>query len=337
MIKEAIKKTRERLDLTPKEMTAVFDEIMSGAPESGDVKEFLLALKAKGESPEEIAAAARIMRERCVRVRTRSADLIDTCGTGGAKINDVNISTLSAIVLAACGLKVAKHGNRSFTGRCGSADIMEALGVDINASAEKTAEEIDTVGIGFIFAKNYHPAMKNVAGIRKELKTRTIFNILGPLSNPAGAKRQIIGVYKPELTEVMARALGELGAEAAYVIHGMEGLDEISIKGKTRISSLEAGGVTSSYISPEDFGMRERPLDGIEGGTCERNKKIVLGVLKGEKGAPRDMVIINAAAALKMTGAASGFKEGSGMAAECIDSGRALAKLDELIRMSRGA
>jgi anthranilate phosphoribosyltransferase len=223
MIKEAVKKLKEKIDLEGPEMVDVFNEIMTGAAEKGDVKDFLLSLKEKGESPEEIAAAAKVMREKSTKVVTKSKDLIDTCGTGGAKVNDVNISTVVAIILAACGLKVAKHGNRSFTGKCGSADILEELGVNINNKPEKVAALIDEIGIGFIFARNFHPAMKNVMEIRKELATRTIFNILGPLSNPAGARMQILGVYKPELTEIMAEALNKLGSEKAYVVHGMEG------------------------------------------------------------------------------------------------------------------
>ena len=312
-------------------MASVFNEIMSGAAKEEDVKEFLSSLKAKGESPDEIAAAAKIMREECTKVCVSTENLIDTCGTGGAKINDVNVSTINAIVLAACGLKVAKHGNRSFTGKCGSADILEELGVNINNTPERVAELIEKIGIGFIFARNFHPAMKNVMKIRKELKTRTIFNILGPLSNPAGAKMQILGVYKSELTEVMAEALNKLGSERAYVVHGLEGLDEVSIKGKTKLSELKAGLVATRHIKAEDFGIKEGALEEILGGSREYNKKVALEILEGkDKSARRDMVLINAAAALKMAGKAADFREGVGLAAECIDSGKALAKLNSL-------
>ena len=331
MIKDAIKKLSQKTDLDRQEMAAVFNEIMTGTAKEEDVKEFLLSLKTKGESPDEIAAAAEVMREKCTKVKVETDNLIDTCGTGGAKINDVNISTINALVLTACGLKVAKHGNRSFTGKCGSADILEELGVNINNGPEKVAELIEEVGIGFIFAKNFHPAMKNVMKIRKELKTRTIFNILGPLSNPAGAKMQILGVYKPELTEIMAEALNKLGSERAYVVHGLEGLDEISIKGETKLSELKAGSVTTRRIKPEDFGIKEGSLDEILGGSREYNKKVVLEILEGkDKSARRDIVLINAAAALKMAGKAKDFKEGVKLAAECIDSGKVIGKLDSL-------
>ncbi len=335
MIKEAIKKVSKNIDLNSQEMVVVFNEIMTGTAKKEDVKEFLLSLKAKGESPEEIAAAAKVMREKSTKVNVSKENLIDTCGTGGAKINDVNISTINALVLAGCGLKVAKHGNRSFTGKCGSADILEELGVNINNKPEEVAELIEKVGIGFIFAKNFHPAMKNVMGIRKELKTRTIFNILGPLSNPAGAEMQILGVYKPELTEIMAEALNKLGSKKAYIVHGLEGLDEISIKGKTKVSELKDGKIETRHIEAEDFGIKEGPLEEIRGGDREYNKKVALEILEGkDKTARRDMVLINAAAALKMAGKAVDFKEGVRLAAECIDSGKALAKLNDLRKAS---
>ncbi|MDD5681297.1 MAG: anthranilate phosphoribosyltransferase, partial [Candidatus Omnitrophica bacterium] len=261
-------------------------------------------------------------------------NLIDTCGTGGAGINDVNVSTISAIVLAGCGLKVAKHGNRSFTGKCGSADLLEKLGVNINKTAGEIEGLIEEAGIGFIFAPNFHPAMKNVMEVRRELKARTIFNILGPLSNPAGVKMQVIGVYKPELTEVMAEALNKLGSHKVYVVHGMAGLDEISIKGETKVSELKDGKITTYYVRPEDFGMEEGSLDEIAGGSPEYNAAVALDILSGRKNASRNMVLMNAAAALKMTGKAKDFPGGVKSAAECIDSGRALQKLNTLKDLS---
>ena len=332
MIKEAIKKVTEKIDLNPQEMAIVFDEIMSGNAEKDDIKYFLLSLKAKGESPDEIAAAARIMRRKMKRVETLAENIVDTCGTGGAPINDINVSTIVALVIAGCGVKVAKHGNVSFTGKCGSADILEALGVNINMTPEKVARLIDEIGIGFIFAKNFHPAMKNVAEVRKELATRTIFNILGPLSNPAGVKMQLLGVYESKLTEVMAEALNKLGSARAYVVHGLEGLDEISIKGETKISELKDGRVATRRVRPEDFGIKEGSLDEIRGRTREYNKEVALKILEGkDRTARRDMVLINTAAALKMAGEAKDFKEGVELAAECIDSGKALEKLNRLI------
>lgn len=331
MIKEAIAKVTKKIDLSPAEMRSVFEEIMSGKAEKQNMKDFLLALKAKGESPDEIAAAATIMREKMTKVPTSAENLIDTCGTGGAPINDINVSTISAIVLAGCGVRVAKHGNVSFTGKCGSADILKALGVNINTTPEKVAELIGRIGIGFIFAKNFHPAMKNVAEVRKELKTRTIFNILGPLSNPAGAKMQVLGVFDPKITEIMSEALNKLGSKKAYVVHGLEGLDEISIKGQTKVSELSDGKVKTYNIKVEDFGVKEGSLDEIRGGTPEYNKKVTLDILEAkDKSARRDMVLINAATALKMVGKAKGFKEGVKLAAECIDSGKALEILNRL-------
>lgn len=331
MIKQAIKKLSDKVDLSPQEMGEVFDEIMSGKAEKQDMKDFLLSLKSKGESPDEIAAAATIMREKMTKVNTSKENLIDTCGTGGAPINDVNVSTISAIVLASCGVRVAKHGNVSFTGKCGSADILQELGVNINTPPEKVAELIEKVGIGFIFAKDFHPAMKNVVEVRKELKTRTIFNILGPLSNPAGAKMQILGVFAPELTTIMAEALNRLGSERACVVHGLEGLDEISIRGETKISELKDGKVETRTIKPADFGMEEGSLEEIKGGTCDYNKKVALEILSGrDKSARRDMVLINAGAALKMVGKAKDFREGVKLAAECIDKGKALETLNRL-------
>lgn len=335
MIKETIRKLSEKRDLDGPEMASVFDEIMNGEAEKEDVKAFLLSLKAKGESPDEIAAAATIMREKMKKVNVPKENLIDTCGTGGAPINDINVSTISAIVLAGCGVKVAKHGNVSFTGKCGSADILQELGVNINTPPEKVAELIEKIGIGFIFAKNFHPAMKHVAEIRKELKTRTIFNILGPLSNPAGAKMQILGVFKPELTEVMAEALNKLGSERAYIVHGLEGLDEISIKGKTKISELKDGKVETRTIKPADFGIKEASLDEIKGGTRAYNRKIALEILEGkDKSARLDMVLMNAGAALEMAGKARDFREGVKLAAECIDKGKALETLNRFIEAS---
>lgn len=330
MIKEAIKKISQKINLESQEMVSVFNEIMSGVAKKEDVKEFLLSLKTKGESPDEIAAAAEVMREKSTKVNVEAKDLIDTCGTGGARINDVNISTIVAIVLAGCGVKVAKHGNRSFTGKCGSADILEELGVNIHMSPEKVRELIEEVGIGFIFAPDFHPAMKNVMGARRELATRTIFNILGPLSNPAGAKMQILGVYKPGLTEIMAEALNKLGSERAYVVHGLEGLDEISIKGETKLSELKDRKVTTRYIGPKDFGIEEGAIEEIMGGSREHNARVVLDILNGKKGTSRDMVLINAGAALKMVGKAADFKEGLKLVAECIDKRVALEKLNRL-------
>lgn len=336
MITEITEKLERKIGLSSGEMEAVFEEIMAGAAGKEDVKRFLTLLAAKGESPEEIAAAARVMRKKAEKVAISPEGLIDTCGTGGAAFHDINISTISAFVVAGCGIKVAKHGNRSFTGKCGSADILEALGVNINRNAEEVGFLIKNAGIAFLFAPIFHPAMKNVAEARRELKTRTIFNLLGPLSNPAGVKTQILGVYKSDLTEIMAEALKELGSERAYVAYGTAGIDEISIEGKTRISELKDGKVSTYYVTPADFGLREGSLDEIKGDSPSCNKEAALRILKGEeRGTPRNAVIINAAAALVLAGSAPDFKSGAGLAAKCIDSGRALQKLNTLRDLSR--
>lgn len=336
MIKDAIEKLLKKSELSPPEMEKVFIEIMDGGAEKEDVKKFLLALAQKGESPLEIAAAAEVMRKKSVRIEVAAENLIDTCGTGGAAVHDINVSTISAIVLAGCGLRIAKHGNRSFTGKCGSADLLEALGVNINKKPSEVAGLIEKIGIGFIFAPNFHPAMKSVSEVRRELKTRTIFNLLGPLSNPAGAKMQIVGVYKPELTDILAEALRKLGSEKAYVVHGMEGLDEISIKGKTKISELKDGRVMPPrFVNPADFGLKEGRLEDATGGLPAYNAKVAIDILNGKAGAPRDMVLMNASAALLMSGRVSDLKEGVKMAAECIASGNAIAKLNQLRDQSK--
>lgn len=331
MIKEAIKKIKLKRDITKNEMVTVFKEIMEATAEKSDVKEFLLALKGKGAHIDEIVAAAEVMREKSTKVNTSVEGLVDTCGTGGAPVNDINISTITSLVLAACGVKIAKHGNRSFTGKCGSTDILMALGVDIKETPDGVAKQIEQIGFGFMHAPYFHPAMKNVADIRKELKTKTIFNILGPLSNPAGAKMQILGVYKPELTELMAEALKRLGTKRAIVVHGLVGLDEISIEGETRISELKDGKVATRNIKPEDFGIEEESIDQIRGGDPEFNKKIVLRIIEGkDKTARRNAVLINAAAALYMIGKVKDFKEGMVNSGEAIDSGRVTSILKKL-------
>ncbi|MDP3789923.1 MAG: anthranilate phosphoribosyltransferase [Candidatus Omnitrophota bacterium] len=335
-IKEATEKLEKKIGLSDREMEAVFEEIMAGRAEKEGVKRFLISLAAKGESPEEIAAAARVMRKKATKVNIAPEGLIDTCGTGGAAFHDINISTIAAFVIAGCGIKVAKHGNRSFTGKCGSADILEALGVNINKNAEEVRVLIEKTGIAFLFAPNFHPAMKNVMEVRRELKMRTIFNLLGPLSNPAGVRMQILGVYKAELTEVMAEALKKLGSERAYVVYGLAGLDEISIEGETKVSELKDGKVSTYYIKPADFGIKEGSLNDIKGDLPSCNKEIVLRILKGEeKGTARSAVIINAAAALVVAGSAPDLKSGADMAGKSIDSGRALQKLNMLKDLSR--
>ena len=332
MIKQATEKIKKNQNLTHDETREVFNEIMSGRAETEDIKSFLASLSEKGESAEEVAAAAEVLREKALKVNAKAKDLVDTCGTGGAKIKDVNISTLVGIVLAACGVKVAKHGNRSFSGKCGSADILEELGVNINVCPEKVAELIDEVGFGFMFAPLFHPAMKAVSGARKELAGRSIFNIIGPLSNPAGARMQILGVYDESLTELMAESLKKLGSKKALVVHGTEGLDEISIKGKTKVSELSDSRIHTYFLTPQDFGVKEAELSEIAGGTKKENAMSAKSVLSGKKGPVRDMVLINTAAALKMSGKAGDLKKGMVIAAKAIDSGKALRVLEKITK-----
>jgi len=334
MIREAIKKVAKGIDLSEAEMTAAFDEIMSGRTTAVDTRDFLAALRAKGETVEEITAAAQTMRKKAVHVHVDGKTLIDTCGTGGTGINTFNISTTAAFVAAGCGIKVAKHGNRSASCQCGSADVLEALGVKIDISPDLVGESIRKVGIGFMFAPLFHTAMKYAAVPRKELGGRTIFNILGPLSNPAGATGQVIGVYDAKLTEVVAGVLKNLGLKRAFVVHGMDGLDEITITDKTKIAELDGGKLKTYLTTPEDFGVKRARLEDLKGGSARDNAEIIMSVLKGERSPRRDSVMMNASAAIVCGGKAKDFKEGVKLAAESIDSGMALEKLDKLIEMT---
>jgi anthranilate phosphoribosyltransferase len=333
MIIEVISKLRRGEDLTPRESADVFRQIMSGAAPAGEMKDFLIALAEKGEKADEIAAAVKVMREKMTRVKPKCGDLLDTCGTGGGS-RSFNISTLVAIVAAGCGAKVAKHGNRSYTSHCGSADILEKLGVKIDLSPEKAAECIDTVGVAFLFAPLYHSAMKHVAPVRKDIKRRTIFNVIGPLSNPALANRQLIGVFDPSLTEIMADALLDLGSKRAFVVHGLDGFDEVSISGRTKVSELSGGKVETYEIGPEDLGVKAAGKDAVACKTMEENVRVFNSILDGKGSAHRDMLLANAGVALTAAGIADGFLDGAKRAAECIDSGNAKRVLEEWIRFA---
>lgn len=335
MIKEATDKISKRVDLTEAETREVFDEIMSGKAAVAQIVSFLKALKEKGETVEEITGAAKVMREKSLKINIgKGVELIDTCGTGGSGTNTFNISTTAAFVIAGCGLKVAKHGNRAASSQCGSADVLESLGVKLDIGPEKVEECIKKIGIGFMFAPIFHGAMKHAAPARKEIGTRTIFNILGPLSNPAGAMNQVLGVYSAELTEVMAEVLKNLGSRRAFVVHGMDTLDEITITGKTKVTELKDGKISTFYAEPGQFGIKSAELNDIKGGGAKENAKIVLSVLKGERSPRRDVVLLNAAAALVAGAKAKDFKDGVKLASESIDSGRALKKLEELIEFT---
>ncbi|NQU74627.1 MAG: anthranilate phosphoribosyltransferase [Candidatus Omnitrophica bacterium] len=328
MIKEAIDKVVRKIDLTQDEMTQVFEEIMTGNATPIQIGAFIVALRMKGETVDEITAAAKVMRAKASGISLgNGVDVVDTCGTGGDVSHTFNISTATAFVLAGCGVKVAKHGNRSVSSKCGSADVLEELGVKIDLSPDRVKACIEKIGIGFMFAPIFHSAMKHAVAPRKEIGIRTIFNILGPLSNPASATHQILGTFKPEITETLAGVLLNLGIKAAMVVHSEDGLDEISISAKTKITELKNKAVKSYTVEPKDFGLTIQDISKIKGGTKGENAKITLGLLEGQKGPARDIVLMNAGAALVVLGKAKDFKDGVKLAEEAIDSKKALKKL----------
>ena len=346
IIAETVRALVDRKDLSRIEAAAAMEAIMSGAATNAQIAAFLTALRMKGETVEELIGFAQVMRQKAVKVRTRASEvvgatgtdremLIDTAGTGGDASGTFNVSTATAFVVAGAGLKVAKHGNRSVSSLCGSADVVETLGINIELSAAKVARCVDEVGIGFLYAPLLHTAMKHVMAARREMGIRTVFNMLGPLTNPAGANAQVIGVYSDALTEPLARVLAELGTLRAYVVHGDDGLDEISNTGPSHISEVREGVVRSSTVRPEDFGLPRSSLQDLRGGDREENAAIVRHVLAAEAGPRRDIVLMNAAAALVVGGKAHDFKEGVALAAESVDSGAAAAKLAGLIALSQ--
>jgi len=332
-IRKAIQKVAGGSDLAEKEAYAVFNGIMSGVATPAQIGALITAMRMKGETVGEITGAARVMREKALKVRAGGA-VMDTCGTGGTGINTFNVSTIVALVLAACGVKVAKHGNRAASGRCGSADVLEELGVRLDVPVKTSEKCIREINIGFLFAPFFHGAMRYAIGPRREIGMRTIFNVLGPLSNPASARRQVIGVYDEALTEVMARVLGKLGSERVCVVHGADGLDEVTITGKTRIAELRNGRIRSYAVTPGTFGVKRASLRDIRGGSASTNARIARAVLSGKKGPRRDMVLMNASLALMTAGKARDAKEGMLLAARAIDSGLAMEKLGQLIKMT---
>jgi anthranilate phosphoribosyltransferase len=335
VIAKAIFKLVEGLNLSEPEMIAAFSEIMEGKATPAQIASFITALRMKGETVDEITGAAKTMREMASRIPVSgTGDLIDTCGTGGDNRNTFNISTTAAFVVSAAGVRVAKHGNRSITSRCGSADVMEELGIKVYLKPEDIGRCIDDIGIGFLFAPNLHGAMKHAFGPRKEIGIRTIFNMLGPLTNPAGANIQILGVYDGRITEMLAKVLNRLGTRRALVVHGLDGLDEITICAETVISELKNGEVSTYRIHPMDYGLPVRELGDIKGSTVKENAEIVLKVLKGEKGPYREIVLINAGAALMAADVVKSLKEGLKRAAHIFDSGLAYKKLQALKDLS---
>ena len=335
MLVELIEKLTRREDLTADEAGAAMGATMEGRVPSSQLAAFLVALVMKGERPVELVGLARTMREHAVRLSAPAGDVFDTCGTGGDRAGTFNISSAAAIVVAACGVKVAKHGNRSVSSRCGSADVFEALGVNVGAAPSVVERCLDDAGMAFFFAPTFHPSMKHAAQTRRELGIRTAFNLLGPLTNPAGATRQIVGVPRPELTELMAHALRMLGAERAWVVHGAEGIDEISTAGYTKVAECRDGGVHTFYIHPADFGVPKSSAGQLAGGDAAVNAEIVRGVVTGRKGPARDVVLLNAGAGLMVAGRVGSVRAGIARAAEAIDSGAARETLDRLARVSQ--
>ncbi len=335
MLQPILEKIVKGTNLSEQEAELMMEAIMSGSATPAQIGGMLTALSIKGETIEEIAGCARVMRSKATRVHPLS-QVVDIVGTGGDKKHSFNISTAAAFVAAGAGVTVAKHGNRSVSSKCGSADVLEALGVNINLDAPAVQECMQQVGIGFLFAPAFHKAMKNVVGPRREIGIRTIFNILGPLTNPAGAQSQVLGVFQAELTEMLAEVLVKLGTERAFVVHGMDGLDEISICASTKITEVKNGRVETYYVEPEDFGLQRAEESAIVGGDAVENSKIVLAVLQGEKGPRRDIVLLNTAAALVVSNKAEDLQAGIVLAADSIDNGRALAKLRELQTFTAG-
>ena len=345
IITEAVRVLVERRDLTRIEAAAAMEAIMTGAATHAQMAAFLTALRMKGETVEELIGFAQVMRQKVVRVRTHGEEvaaltgtdremLIDTAGTGGDATGTFNVSTATAFVVAGAGLRVAKHGNRSVSSLCGSADVVEALGISLELTPAQVARCIDEVGIGFLYAPLLHTAMKHVMPARREMGIRTVFNVLGPLTNPAGANAQVIGVYAPALTEPLAHVLAELGTVRAFVVHGADGLDEVSNTGESRLSEVRDGQVRTFTIQPEDFGLRRATIADLRGGDREQNAQIIKGILAGEDGPRRDIVLMNATAALMAGGRAPDFKEGVALAAHAIDTGAARAALERLVSLS---
>ena len=334
MFKEGLKEIIAGTDLSEQQMSQMISEIFSGNTTDSQIGAFMGALSTKGETFEELTGAAKAMRKKAKRIQVNSSVVLDTCGTGGDGTNTFNISTTTALVVSGCGITVAKHGNRSVSSQCGSADLLEALGVNLNLHPEIVEECIRNIGIGFLFAPLYHGAMKFAAIARKEVGIRSVFNMLGPLTNPAGANCQLLGVYAPELTEMFAQALKTMGKNRAFVVHGHDGLDEISICAPTRISELNDGIIKTYDLSPEQFFNHTANMNDLAGGSPADNAEITSSILNGKKGSKRDIVLLNSGAALVVAGKAADVKEGIHMAGKTIDSGAAANKLQQLIRFT---
>jgi anthranilate phosphoribosyltransferase len=336
MFRPILEKLARREDLSEAESAAAMTEIMEGRATPAQIAGFLVGLATKGERPVEIVGLARTMRAHAVGFSKTYTDVFDTCGTGGDRTGTFNISSAAAIVVAACGVRVAKHGNRSVSSVCGSADVFEALGVDTQARVEHVERSLDEAGIGFLFAPTFHPSMRHAAPARRELALRTAFNLLGPLTNPARPARQLVGVPGPELTELLARTLMLLGSKRAWVVHGADGLDEISTTGHTKVSECHRGAVHTFYVHPADFGIPKARLDQLKGADAATNAAIVGAVLGGAPGPHRDVVLLNAAAGLFVGGHSASIQDGLVRGAAAIDSGEGARTLERMVAASRG-
>lgn len=330
MFVSALERLRRHEDLTASEASAAMGAIMDGQAQPSQIAALLMGLALKGERPSEMIGFARAMRERAVKLPRAVGDAFDTCGTGGDGAHTFNVSTAAAIVLAGAGVRIAKHGNRAASSRSGSADVFEALGVNLEAPPDAVVSALDEVGLGFFFAPMWHPSMKHAGPTRRELGVRTAFNLLGPLTNPAGVTRQLIGVSRPEHTELLARSLSALGVERAWVVHGAGGLDELSTLGHTKVSELRAGAVNTFYVHPSDAGLPLATREALAGGSAADNAGMVRRLLDGESGPRRDIVLLNAAAALLVANRVSTLRDGVAMAANSIDAGRARGVLQRL-------
>lgn len=336
-IREAIDKVVNRVNLTEAQTVDVMNQIMTGEATPLQVASFLTALRMKGETVDEVTGAARVMREKAHRVDVGGKTVLDTCGTGGDQKGTFNISTTAAFVVAGAGVPVAKHGNRSVSSQSGSADVLGALGVKVDAPKERVERCIAEIGIGFLFAPLLHEAMKYAVQPRRDIGIRTIFNLLGPLTNPAMATQQLIGIYSGDLVGMVANVLKNLGSARAMVVHGLEGLDEISLCGPTKVAELRDGAVKEFQIEPEQFGLKRCVLAELHGGSAEQSAGIVRAVLDGQSGAPRDVVLLNGGAALYVSGSAASVPDGIKLAAESIDSGKARQKLQQLVELTNAA
>jgi len=333
-IQEAIAALIERQDLEPGAMVSVMESVMTGQTTPAQIGALLVALRMKGETPDEIVAAARVMRELATRVEVATEGLVDTCGTGGDASGTFNISTASALVAAAAGARVAKHGNRSVSSRSGSADVLQALGVHLGITPEGVATCIERIGVGFLFAPAHHGAMRHAIGPRRELGVRTIFNVLGPLTNPAGAPNQVLGVFSAQWVRPLAEALQKLGSRHVLVVHAEDGLDEISISAPTRVAELRDGAIREYRVTPEDFGLQRAPVEQIQVDGIDASAAMIRALLDGAPGPARDVVLLNAGAALYVSGRVASHVEGAAEAARAIDSGAAAERLRQLVELT---